>query len=169
MTELHLISPDTPPSEEIRDALWHILEPVIRAGETYPLPRDMTRDQALDYWLAPAHRVFIARDRDGGIPGTGYLRANQAGAGDHVCNCGYMVAPQARGRGVASALCRHSLDLARKAGFRAMQFNFVVSSNTGALRLWHRFGFETVGRLPEAFRHPRLGFVDALVLYRPLD
>lgn len=149
------------------EALWRVLEPTFRAGETYPLQRDIGAEAALAYWLAPAHEVFVAEE-EGAILGTYYLRANQAGGGAHVANCGYVTAPTASGRGVASALCLHSLDQARARGFRAMQFNFVIISNERAIRLWHRFGFAIVGRLPEAFAHPRLGYVDALVMHRKL-
>ena len=149
------------------DAIWSILEPTIRAGETYTLPREMDREQALAYWLSPDHAVFVAEE-DGEVLGTYYLRANQKGGGAHVCNCGYMTAAQASGRGVATAMCEHSLEYARTQGFRAMQFNFVVSSNLPAIHLWQKFGFATVGRLPDAFLHPSLGYVDALVMYRAL-
>jgi ribosomal protein S18 acetylase RimI-like enzyme len=146
------------------DAVWSILEPVIRAGETYALPRDMTRDDALAYWFLPGHEVFVAQVDDKAL-GTYYLRANQQGGGAHVANCGYMTHPAATGKGLASAMCSHSLDYARMRGFVAMQFNFVVSSNERAVRLWQRHGFEIVGRIPEAFLHPRVGYVDALVMY----
>ena len=149
------------------DAIWAILEPVVRGGETYTLPRDMTRQDALCYWLSPAHHVFVA-GTDGEILGTYYLRANQQGGGAHVANCGYMTHPAATGKGIASAMCSHSLEFARTRGFLAMQFNFVVSTNERAVRLWQRHGFEIVGRLPGAFKHPRLGYVDALVMYRRL-
>jgi L-amino acid N-acyltransferase YncA len=149
------------------DAIWSILEPTIRDGVTYTLPRDMDREQALGYWFSPDHTVFVA-EADGEVLGTYYLRANQKGGGAHVGNCGYMTAAKASGRGVATAMCSHSLEYARTLGFRAMQFNFVVSSNLGAIRLWQKFGFETVGRLPGAFLHPSLGYVDALVMYRAL-
>lgn len=154
---------------EVADSgeIWSILEPVIRAGETYTLPQDMSREQALAYWSSPEKAVFVAEE-NGEILGTYFLRANQAGGGAHVANCGYMTAIAASGRGVASAMCAHSLDYARAQGFRAVQFNFVVSSNERALRLWQRFGFEIVGRLPEAFLHPRLGYVDAFVMFRAL-
>jgi ribosomal protein S18 acetylase RimI-like enzyme len=152
-------------AERERDAIWNILEPVIRAGETYPLPRDMTREQALAYWFASGHTVFAAEE-NGAIVGTYYLRANQRGDGAHVANCGYVTSIHAPGRGIASAMCRHSLAEAARAGFRAMQFNFVISSNERAVRLWQHLGFEIVGRLPEAFLHPTLGYVDAFVMYR---
>lgn len=149
------------------DSIWAILEPTIRAGETYTLPRDMTREDALDYWFAPRHEVFLA-EHDTTIVGTYFLQSNQQGGGAHVANCGYVTAPWATGRGVARAMCAHSLDRARERGFRAMQFNFVVSTNQRAIALWQSFGFEIVGRLPGAFQHPTAGFVDALVMYRSL-
>ncbi len=149
------------------DAIWSILEPIIRAGDTYTLPSDMSRDDALAYWFSGGHEVFVAEDADG-VVGTYYLRPNQRGGGDHVANCGYATALSATGRGVARAMCAHSLDHARQRGFRAMQFNFVVSTNERAVKLWQSFGFEIVGRLPKAFRHPRAGFVDAYVMYREL-
>lgn len=153
--------------EKDADALWSILEPIIRAGETYPLPRDMDRESALAFWLSAAHEVFVAED-NAEVVGTYFLRENQKGGGAHVANCGYITAPSATGRGVARAMCAHSLDRARQRGFRAMQFNFVVSTNDRAVRLWQSFGFEIVGPLPKAFAHPTLGFVDAFVMYRHL-
>ncbi len=157
-----------PVRAEDHDALWAMIGPVIRAGDTYALDRDMSRDDALAYWTGPEKRTFIACDEDGPV-GTFYLRANQAGGGRCVCNCGYVTAAGATGRGVARAMCRYSLDLAREAGFRAMQFNFVISTNVRAVRLWTGMGFETVGQLPGAFDHPALGPVDALVMYRLLS
>ena|ERR1700722_17038015 len=149
------------------DSVWTILEPVLRAGETYTLPRDITREAALAYWHADANEVFVACD-EGNVAGTYILRPNQLCGGSHVANCGYITALSATGKGVARAMCAHSLDRARERGFRAMQFNFVVSSNERAVRLWQSFGFEIVGRLPEAFLHPELGYVDAFVMYRAL-
>ncbi|WP_067112109.1 GNAT family N-acetyltransferase [Sphingopyxis granuli] len=148
-------------------AIWAIIGPTIRAGDTYALDRDMGEEQALAYWFGADKEVFVA-EVEGAVLGTYYLRANQAGGGAHVCNCGYMTAAAATGRGIARAMCDHSVERARARGFRAMQFNFVVSSNDRAVRLWQRLGFEVVGRLPGAFDHPAHGFVDALVLYRTL-
>ena len=153
--------------EDDADALWAILEPIIRAGETYPLPHDMGRQTALAYWFSSGHEVFVVEGRNE-IVGTYFLKANQKGGGAHVANCGYMTAPHATGLGVARAMCAHSLERARQRGFLAMQFNFVVSTNERAVRLWQSFGFEIVGRLPKVFGHPKLGFVDALVMYREL-
>jgi ribosomal protein S18 acetylase RimI-like enzyme len=152
---------------EDRAEVWQILAPAIRAGETYALPRDMSEEAALAYWLAPTHQVFVATV-DGRIAGTYYLRANQQGGGAHVANCGYLTSPRFARRGIATAMCEHSLAQARGRGFKAMQFNFVVASNEQAARLWRRLGFSVVGTLPRAFDHPRLGLVDALVMFREL-
>ena len=160
-----------PATPEDDDAIWRILEPTFRAGETYPIPRDVSRADALAYWRTPGHTVFVAQDNEdagGAIVGTYYLRANTRGGGAHVANCGYMVAQDAQGRGVARAMCAHSLEQARERGFAAVQFNFVIASNERAVRLWQACGFAVVGRLPGAFRHPRLGPVDALVMFRAL-
>lgn len=148
-------------------AIWSILGPTIRAGETYALDRQMTEADALAYWLGSDRETFVA-EADGEVLGTYYIRANQAGGGAHVCNCGYMTAAHAAGRGVARAMAAHSLDHAKARGFRAMQFNFVISSNERAVRLWESLGFAIVGRLPSAFQHPALGYVDALVMHRAI-
>lgn len=156
-----------PAADADEGAIWRVIEPTIRAGETYPLPRDMSEADAVRYWRQHSHEVFVAQDgRD--IVGTYYLRANQQGGGAHVANCGYIVAPQAFGRGVARAMCMHSLERARERGFRSMQFNFVIARNERAVTLWQACGFEIVGRLPQVFDHPRFGLVDALVMARKL-
>jgi ribosomal protein S18 acetylase RimI-like enzyme len=147
--------------------IWGVLEPTIRAGETLALPRDMSEGDALAYWLDNDHEAFVA-ESDGEIVGTYYLRPNQAGGGKHVCNCGYATRLSAMGRGVGRSMGEHSLEHARRRGYHAMQFNFVVSSNTRAVALWTSLGFEIVGRLPGAFEHPALGYVDALVMFRSL-
>ena len=149
------------------DAIWAMLEPVIRGGETYALPRDMSREEALAYWFAPEKTVLLA-EADGRPLGTYYLRPNAMGGGDHVCNCGYITAQAAQGKGIARTMLADSLDRAREAGFRAMQYNFVISTNTRAVDTWERAGFDIVGRLPGAYRHPSLGYVDALVMFRAL-
>jgi ribosomal protein S18 acetylase RimI-like enzyme len=156
-----------PAVNDDKSAIWAFMEPIIRAGETYTLPRDMDKDSALAYWLAPEREVFVMEDQ-GQIVGTYCLQANQKGGGAHVANCGYMTAVWATGRGVARAMCAHSLDRAHERGFRAMQFNFVISTNERAVRLWQSNGFEIVGRLPAAFLHPSHGYVDAYIMYRTL-
>jgi ribosomal protein S18 acetylase RimI-like enzyme len=150
------------------DAIWRILEPTFRAGETYPIPRDVSRTDALAYWRSAGHAVFVA-EQGGDIAGTYYLRANTQGGGAHVANCGYMVAVDAMGRGVARAMCEHSLQQARQRDFAAMQFNFVIASNERAVKLWQSLGFKIVGTLPAAFRHPTRGLVDAYVMFLALS
>ncbi len=150
-------------------AIWQILEPVIRAGETYALDPAWPEDKARAYWLGPDRTTLVAQDAGGAILGTYYLRANQPGGGGHVANCGYMTHPAARGRGVARAMAVDSLERAQALGFAAMQFNFVIASNEAAVALWTALGFAEVGRVPGAFIHPRLGAVDALVMHRLLD
>jgi ribosomal protein S18 acetylase RimI-like enzyme len=149
------------------DAIWQILEPTIRAGETYALPREMSKSDALAYWIGADRETFVAQE-NGAIVGTYYLRANQPGGGAHVANCGYMTAAASIGRGIARRMCQHSLHHARECGFKAMQFNFVIGTNWRAIRLWQSLGFEIVGRLPAAFAHPRDGYVEALVMFRTL-
>ena len=148
-------------------AIAAVILPVIRAGTTYALDPAMSEAEALAEWLAPDKVTFVAEDA-AGVVGTYYLRANHTGGGAHVANCGYITHPQAGGRGIGAAMALHSLDQARARGFRAVQFNFVVSTNTSAVRLWERLGFATVGRLPGAFHHPEHGDVDALVMHRVL-
>jgi ribosomal protein S18 acetylase RimI-like enzyme len=147
--------------------VWSILKPVFRAGETYTLPRNINETDALAYWCGPTHETFVAEENTE-ILGTYFLRTNHLGGGDHVANCGYLTASAAQGRGVARQMLEHSLARARARGFRAMQFNFVVSSNQRAINTWEAYGFSVVGRLPSAFNHPTLGFIDALVMYKLL-
>ncbi|WP_370308010.1 GNAT family N-acetyltransferase [Sinimarinibacterium flocculans] len=150
------------------ERIWPIFREIAAAGETYAYPRDITQAQAEALWIDAPRKTYVFEEA-GEILGTYYLKTNQAGPGDHVCNCGYMVSSAARGRGLATAMCEHSQQVARTLGYKAMQFNFVAASNEGAVRLWTRLGFATVGRLPKAFRHPTLGYVDALVMYKWLD
>ena len=154
-------------TDDDRDSIWVVLEPMIRRGDAYTLPRDMSKKQALQYWFAAGNETFVW-EGDGSILGTYFLRVNQPGGGSHVANCGYVTAAGAEGRGIARAMCLHSLERAKERGFRAMQFNFVVGTNGRAVELWKSLGFEVVGRLPEAFLHPEHGFVDALIMYRHL-
>jgi ribosomal protein S18 acetylase RimI-like enzyme len=149
------------------EAIWAIIEPVIRAGETYALPRDWSRQEASGFWFAEEHQVFVAED-EGQIVGTYFLHPNQKGGGAHVANCGYITAAAASGRGIARQMCSHSLEHAKIRGFRAMQFNFVVKSNDRAVRLWESLGFAIAGILPEAFLHPVHGYTDVYVMYRRL-
>jgi L-amino acid N-acyltransferase YncA len=147
--------------------IWPIFHEIVAAGDTYAYARDTSREDARHLWMELPRKTYVAEER-GDILGSYYIKTNHAGPGSHVCNCGYMVASRARGRGLATAMCEHSQEKAIELGYRAMQFNLVASSNVGAIKLWTRLGFETVGRLPQAFRHPGGGFVDALVMYKQL-
>ncbi|WOX06498.1 GNAT family N-acetyltransferase [Microbulbifer pacificus] len=154
-----------PASADDFAAIWPIFHEVVSAGETYAYDRNTDREQAFRLWMEAPRETFVC-EADGEILGTYYLKTNQAGPGAHVGNCGYMVSSAARGRGVASAMCEHSQQQAKALGYKAMQFNFVASSNEGAVRLWQKLGFDIVGRLPRAFDHPARGLVDALVMYK---
>jgi ribosomal protein S18 acetylase RimI-like enzyme len=147
-------------------ALWPILRATFAKADTYTYPPDATEQEILSVWTQVPRATFVACDESGQILGSYYIKPNQPGNGSHVCNCGYVVSDSARGQGVASLMCEHSQAIALKLGFLAMQFNFVVSTNSGAVRLWQKFGFDIVGTLSRAFRHPRHGLVDAYVMYK---
>jgi ribosomal protein S18 acetylase RimI-like enzyme len=149
-------------------SVWKVIEPVFRAGETYAFSPAITEREAHKYWIEVPANTFVALDTNNTILGTYYIKPNQPDLGAHVCNCGYIVAEDARGQGVAALMCEHSQEEARRLGFRAMQFNLVVATNQSAVRLWQKLGFDIVGTLPGAFRHPTHGFVDAFVMYKQL-
>jgi len=151
------------------DAVWQFMEPVFRAGETYPQSPGITKDDAFDSWITTPVATYAAQDHEtGDIVGSYYIKPNQPTLGAHVCNCGYIVAESARGRGVGSRMCEHSQREAVRLGFRAMQYNLVVSTNEVSFRLWKRHGFHVVGTLPGAFKHSEFGYVDAYVMYKML-
>ncbi len=146
-------------------AIWPIFQEIVTSGDTYAYAPSTTEDEAEIIWLNNPRNTYVFEE-DGEILGTYYIKTNQAGPGNHVCNCGYMVSSKARGRGVATTMCEHSQVVALELGYMAMQFNFVASSNEAAVRLWNRLGFDTVGRLTKAFKHPEKGYIDALVMYK---
>ena len=148
-------------------ALWQVIGPPIRAGETYAVPSDMAEEDALAWWAAGDHQAFVY-EREGQVLGSYFIRPNQLGGGSHVANAGYATRPDARGQGIARAMCDHSQETAAGQGFRLLQFNFVIASNVGAVTLWQRCGFSIVGTLPEAFSHPRLGYVDTYIMVKRL-
>ena len=149
------------------DSVWKIFHDVIAPGDTYFFAPETSREDALAYWFQPGNHSYVAeQDRD--VVGTYILKANRPDLGSHVANASFMVEPAARGQGVGRAMGEHCLSEARRIGFRAMQFNFVVSTNESAVRLWKQLGFETVGTLPGAFRHPKKGYVDVYVMFRSL-
>jgi ribosomal protein S18 acetylase RimI-like enzyme len=173
-----------------RDAIWNIFHGVVAPGDTYALDPNISREDALAYWFAPGTHTYVAEiDRESvreadSLPGTAtpsptanqnhviagtyILRPNQSGGGSHVANAGFMVSASVRGRGLGRGMAEHCLHEARRLGFRAMQFNYVVATNTAAIRLWHDLGFEIAGTLANAFRHPDKGYVDVYVMYRSL-
>lgn len=147
-------------------AAWQIIEPVFRAGETYAFSPVISEKEAYRVWVSTPRETYVAVDTNNNIVGTYYIKPNQPELGAHVCNCGYIVAKEARGRGVATAMCEHSQCEAVALGFRAMQFNLVVSTNESAVRLWIKLGYDIIGTLPNSFRHSQLGYVDAHVMYK---
>jgi L-amino acid N-acyltransferase YncA len=149
-------------------AVWQLLKPVFRAGETFPHDPAITEEQARALWVQQTKAVMVAVDAAGSVVGTYYLKPNSLELGAHVANAGYVVAKEVRRQGIGSRLCQHSLQAARQLGFRLMQFNLVVSTNTAGIRCWQRNGFQVVGTLPGAFRHRQLGYVDALVMVQAL-
>ena len=150
------------------DGIWPIFNEIVSAGETYAYPPETTKEEAFQLWMRVPRKTYVVEDNNQ-ILGTYYIKTNQGGPGSHVCNCGYMVSSKARGKGLATAMCEHSKKVAKELAYKAMQFNFVASSNEGAIRLWRKLGFETVGRLPKAFNHPAQGNIDALVMYQWLE
>ncbi len=149
------------------DAFWPTFESIIQSQETYAFRPDMTQEEAYALWVTSTSKSFIY-ENDGEILGTYYIKPNAMGPSDHICNCGYMVSENARGRGVARELCEHSLRVAVALGFEAMQFNSVVSTNAIAVLLWEKLGFSIIGTIPKAYRHPALGYVDCFVMHRLL-
>jgi ribosomal protein S18 acetylase RimI-like enzyme len=155
-------------NEADEDAIWEIFRAVIAPGDTYVFDPDMSREEALAYWFRADTQTYVA-ESDGRMVGTYILKPNQPALGSHVANAAFMVSPSARGLGVGRRMGEHCLDEARRLGFRAMQFNFVVSTNEPAVHLWQQLGFRIVGTLPGVFRHSQRGFVDAYVMFRTLE
>ena len=150
-----------------KPAVWQIIKSVIATGDTYVFAADSSEDEMVAYWFSPEKYVYVAED-DGEVVGTFWLKANYPGLGSHVCNAAYMVAPEEAGKGIGRKMAEFSLDEARRLGFSAMQFNFVVKSNTGAVRLWQSVGMEIIGEIPDAFDHVRDGMTNAYIMYRKL-
>ena len=156
-----------PATEADWPRVWVLFQGAAAGGDVFAYDQSTTEATARKLWFDPPAVCFVV-DEEGRFAGTYYVRPNQPGRGGHVANAGYMVAPEFRGRGLSVALCEHSLETARALGFTAMQFNFVVATNSAAIRAWEKCGFAVVGRLPGAFRHKELGLVDALVMHREL-
>lgn len=156
-----------PALDSDKPAAWSIIKAVIAGGDTYVFDPDSTEQEMLDYWFSPEKHNYVA-ELDGEIVGIFWLKANQPGLGSHVANAAYMVSPDAHGKGVGKQMALWSLDEARRLDFTAMQFNFVVKSNTNAVALWQKIGFEIIGEIPDAFRHAKNGLTNALIMYRKL-
>jgi L-amino acid N-acyltransferase YncA len=154
-----------PATESDCDAIWEMFREVISAGETYPFDPEMSREAALAYWFQRGAWVYVTEE-DRHLLGSYTLRANQSGGGAHVANAGFIVSKGARGKGIGRAMGEHCLKEARQVGFRAMQFNFVVSTNESAVKLWQELGMKIVGTLPGAFEHPKRGYVDVYVMFQ---
>lgn len=157
-----------PATLEDADAIWIIFHSVVEAGDTYVFSPDISREDALGYWFAEGTRTYVA-EQHGAILGTYIIRANQPDLGSHIANASYMVAEGARGKGIGSRMCAHSLTEATQLGFLAMQFNIVVSTNEAAIHLWQKHGFRILGTIPQGYRHQQLGLVDAHIMYRSLE
>jgi L-amino acid N-acyltransferase YncA len=156
-----------PANQADEDAIWEIFHAVIATGDTYTFDPDTPRGEALAYWFRADTYTYVA-ESESRIVGSYILKPNRTGLGSHVANASFIVSPAARGLGVGRRMAEHCLDEARRLGFRAMQFNFVVSTNEPAVHLWQQLGFTIVGRLPGAFRHSQHGFVDVYVMFREL-
>jgi L-amino acid N-acyltransferase YncA len=155
-------------TDDDRDAIWEIFRATVAPGDAFVYDPNTPREDAEAYWFAKGTRSYVA-EQDGEIVGSYILRSNRPGLGDHVANAGFMVAPGTRGLGIGRTMGEHALNEARRLGYRAMQFNFVISTNESAVHLWQQLGFRIVGTLPGAFRHARKGFVDAYVMFRSLE
>lgn len=149
------------------DAVWDIFYGVIQTGDTYVFDPDTPVEDLQKHWFAEYMDTFVA-EKEGKVVGTYILKPNQIDLGNHIANASYMIHPDAQGMGIGKLLCEHSIDFARKAGYHAIQFNIVVSTNTAAIKLWEKFGFEIIGTTPDGFRHKELGLVDTYIMFKKL-
>ena len=150
-----------------KPAVWRIIKAVLADGDTYTFAPDTAEGEMMAFWFSAEKYNYVAVT-DGDVVGTFWLKANQPGLGSHVANAAYMVSPEAKGKGVGRQMAEFSLEEARRLGFTAMQFNFVVKSNTVAIKLWQKVGFEIIGEIPDAFNHSTDGLTNAYIMYRKL-
>lgn len=151
------------------DAIWEIFSRVIQTGDTYVFDPNSPKESLHNYWFADNMDTFVAVNEKDEILGTYFIKPNQIGLGDHIANCGYMVNPDFHGKGTGKMLCEHSIRLAKEKGYLGIQFNLVVSTNTVAVKLWQKFGFDIIGTLPKGFRHQKLGLVDTYIMFKDLQ
>ena len=151
--------------EEDFEQIWKIFHQIVSAGETYAIHRNTSKKEAHQIWMERPQKTFVCVE-DNKVLGTYYLKQNHGGGGSHICNCAYMVAMETEGKGLGTKMCKHSQIIAKDLGYKAMQFNLVLVSNKKAVSLWNKLGFDTVGKIPKAFNHPKIGYVDALVMHK---
>ncbi len=149
------------------DAVWNIIREVIAASDTYVYDPNSSKEKMLNEWFEEHKHTYVAL-LDDYAAGTFFIKSNQPALGSHVANAGYMTAPAMAGQGIGKAMGEFSLEEAKRLGFKAMQFNFVVKSNERAIQLWKKLGFEIIGEIPEAFNHRRLGLTSAYIMYKKL-
>ena len=147
------------------DQIWEIFQKIVSAGETFAINRYTSKKEAYQIWIEQPQKTYVCENNKK-ILGTYSLKKNHGGGGCHVCNCGYMVDMEAKGKGLGTLMCEHSQKIAKELGYKAMQFNLVLVSNKQAVSLWTKMGFDTVGKIPKAFDHPKIGYVDALVMHK---
>jgi RimJ/RimL family protein N-acetyltransferase len=149
------------------ERIWSFFRDIVSQADTYAIDQNISYDDAKTLWMDSPIRTYVYEE-DGVIYGSYYVKKNQNGPGSHVCNCGYMVSSAARGKGIATTMCKHSQEIAIDLGFNSMQFNAVVSTNVGAITLWEKLGFEIVGTVPKAFNHPKNGYIDIHIMHKLL-
>jgi GNAT superfamily N-acetyltransferase len=147
------------------ELFWPFFKEIVSAQETYAFDPEMDFESAYNLWCLSPQKSYVIKDNDL-IMGSYYIKPNAAGPSSHIANCGYMVSPQSRGKGIARKLCLHSQQVAIELGYRAMQFNSVVSSNEIAIELWKKLGYEIIGTIPQAYKHKRLGLIDSFIMHK---
>lgn len=155
--------------EKDYNQIWEIFSRVIQTGDTYVFDPSTPKEALDQLWFADYMDTFVATDNNDTVLGTYIIKPNQIDLGNHIANCGYMVNPDAQGKGIGTLLCKHSIAFARQKGYVGIQFNIVVSTNTVAVALWKKFGFQIIGTTPKGFRHQQLGLVDTFIMFKDLQ
>ena len=149
------------------DEIWKIFQPILQAGGTYVYSPDTSKDEAFSIWFDESYDTYIAK-LDDEIVGAYVIRPGHRDLGSHIANAAYIVADKHRGKGFGRNLGEHSIEQARRLGYKALQFNYVVSSNKVAIELWRKLGFSIVGTIPAAYNHPELGYIDIHIMHRKI-